>query len=173
MPLVDYEQAARFFRHKDFVFDRETDTYRCPQGTTLTFRGNNYVTRVRSYAAPTAVCAVCPVRARCTDSTGGRRINRPFDEEYRERARALEGTAVYQKAMRKRQVWVEPLFGEAKQWHGLRHFRLRRLWRVNTEALLIAAGQNLKRWLRTTGWGRRNGPAGSLALSRHVCVACS
>jgi transposase len=165
MPVVDYEQSTRFFRHRDFAYDPASDTYRCPQGATLTFRGNSYVMRVRSYAAPTAVCAACPIRMRCTDSTGGRRLNRPFDEDYRERMRELEGTAIYQKAMRKRQVWVEPLFGEAKDWHGLRRFRLRGLWKVNCEGLLIAAGQNLKRWLSRTGWGRRHGPTGSLALS--------
>ena len=65
--------------------------------------------------------------------------------------------------MRKRAVWVEPLFGEAKDWHGLRRFRLRGLWKVNCEGLLVAAGQNLKRWLTKTGWGRRHGPLGSLA----------
>jgi hypothetical protein len=67
--------------------------------------------------------------------------------------------------MRKRKVWPEPLFGEAKQWHGLRQFRLRGLTNVNMEGLLIAAGQNLKRWLMATGWGRRHGPTGSLTAS--------
>ncbi len=43
------------------------------------------------------------------------------------------------KALRKRQVWVEPLFAEAKDWHGLRRFRLRGLEKVNSETLLIAA----------------------------------
>ena len=33
---------------------------------------------------------------------------------------------------------------------------------MNTEALLVAAGQNLKRWLAKAGWGRRHGPQGSL-----------
>ena len=55
-------------------------------------------------------------------------------------------------------MWVEPLFGEAKDWHGLRRFRLRRLWKVNTEALLIVTGHNLKRLLRKRGWGRRPWP---------------
>ncbi len=32
--------------------------------------------------------------------------------------------------------WVEPLFGEAKDWHGMRRFRLRMLEKVNAEALL-------------------------------------
>jgi hypothetical protein len=72
-----------------------------------------------------------------------------------------------QEAMRKRQVWVEPLFAEAKLRHGLRRFRRRGLENVNIEGLLIAAGQNLKRWLADTGWGRRHAPCGSLlALPR-------
>ena len=93
-------------------------------------------------------------------------MRRSVHAHYLDRVRAYHQTTAYQKAMRKRAVWVEPLFGEAKDWHGLRRFRLRRLWRVNCEGLLVAAGQNLKRWLTRTGWGRRYGPAGSLALSR-------
>jgi hypothetical protein len=69
-----------------------------------------------------------------------------------ERVRAYHATELYAKAMRKRQVWVEPLFAEAKAWHGLRRFRLRGLEKVNGEALLIAAGQNLKRLLSRRGW---------------------
>ena len=40
-------------------------------------------------------------------------------------------------------------------------FRLRRLWRVNSEALMIAAGQNLKRRLEKTGLGQASVPIGS------------
>ena len=61
-------------------------------------------------------------------------------------------------------MWVEPLFAQAKDGHGLRRFRVRRLWRVNTEALLIAAGQNLKRLLSWRGWGRRPWPGGAPGL---------
>jgi hypothetical protein len=45
-------------------------------------------------------------------------------------------------------VWIEPLFGEAKEFHGLRRFRLRRLRKVNIEGVMVAAGQNLKRLLQ-------------------------
>ena len=79
---------------------------------------------------------------------------------------ATTATEPYAKARRKRQVWVEPLFAEAKDWHGLRRFRLRGLEKVNSEALLIAAGQNLKRLLSGRwGWGRRPFPAEPLASS--------
>ncbi len=37
--------------------------------------------------------------------------------------------------MNKRPIWVEPLFGEAKDWHGLGRFHLRGLWKVNAVAL--------------------------------------
>ena len=59
-------------------------------------------------------------------------LSRPYDEEFRDRVRAYQDTDAYHKARRKRSVWVEPLFAEAKDWHGLRRCRLRRLWRVWT-----------------------------------------
>jgi hypothetical protein len=46
--------------------------------------------------------------------------------------------------------------------YGLRRLRLRGLVNANIQGLLIAAGQNLKRFLAATGWGRRHAPCGSL-----------
>jgi hypothetical protein len=54
-------------------------------------------------------------------------VSRSLEEEYLERVRAYRETEPYRKALRKRAVWVEPLFGEAKEWHGARRFRLRGL----------------------------------------------
>jgi hypothetical protein len=50
--------------------------------------------------------------------------------------------------MSKRAFWVEPLFGEAKDFHRLRRFRLRGFVKVNIEGIMIAAGQNIKRLLK-------------------------
>ena len=154
-PLTDREQATPFFKHKDFVYDPATDTYRCPNGETLRYRGNSYQTRSRVYDLPAAVCQACPLRERCTDSTAGRKLSRAFEEDYRELARQRQTTEAYQKALRKRRVWVEPLFGEAKDWHQLRQFRLRGLAKVNMVGLLVAAGQNLKRYLAAVRRGHR------------------
>ncbi len=60
-------------------------------------------------------------------------------------------TEPYQKAIRKRKVWIEPLFAEGKLWHGMRRFRMRTLEKVNTEALMTATGQNIKRLLAFGG----------------------
>jgi CheY-like chemotaxis protein len=53
---------------------------------------------------------------------------------------AYDGDEALEKAIRKRQVWVEPLFAEAKEWHGLRRLCLRGLRNANIQGLLIAAG---------------------------------
>ena len=88
-----------------------------------------------------------------------------MEETYLDRVRGYHVTEPYAKAMRKRKVWVEPLFAEAKDWHGLRRFRLRGLEKVNGEALLIAAGQNLKRLLSQWRWGRRPFPCGAAGIA--------
>jgi hypothetical protein len=168
VPLSAVDKRAGFFGQDAFTYDAERDVYTCPQGTALRFRGNHYSARARAYQAPARTCAACPIKSRCTDSRGGRILTRSFDEAYLDRVRGYHQTPAYRKAMRKRGVWVEPLFGEAKDWHGLRRFRLRGLEQVNMEGLRIAAGQNLKRWLAAKGWGRRLAPCGSLlAPPRH------
>ena len=161
-PLPDFGRRTRFFGERDFAYDAERDVYRCPEDETLRFRKHKHTERERVYQAPAAACNACPLKARCTPSANGRQVTRSFDEAYLDRVRRYHATEPYRKAMRKRQVWVEPLFAEAKEWHGLRRFRLRGLDNVNIEGLLVAAGQNLKRWLAETGWGKRHAPCGNL-----------
>jgi transposase len=151
-----------------FAYEAERDEYRCPQGQPLRRDRVTWEKELIGYVADPAVCNACPVKAACTPGKTGRHVHRSLHEAYLDRVRAYHATASYKRAMRKRSVWIEPLFGEAKQWHGLRQFRLRGLMKVNTESLLTAAGQNLKRWLVATGWGRRHAPCGALTVSARV-----
>jgi transposase len=160
-PLSAAGRRPGLFATTDFVYDAATDTYHCPGGQSLRFLSQCETTRRRVYEAPGEACATCAFRPQCTTSQRGRRVGRSLEETYLERVRGYHDTAGYAKAMRKRKVWVEPLFAEAKDWHGLRRFRLRGLEKVNGEALLIAAGQNLKRLLSRWGWGRRPFPSGA------------
>ena len=168
VPLSEVGHRLGLFRDTDFVYDAQADTYCCPGDETLRFISQCERTQRRVYEAPASACAVCVLRAQCTTSQRGRRVGRSLDEPYLERVRGYHATEPFAKAMRKRKVWVEPLFAEAKDWHGLRRFRLRGLPKVNGEALLIAAGQNLKRLLSRWGWGRRPWPNGAAGLVRPV-----
>ncbi len=164
VPLSDVGHRAGLFRDTDFAYDAAADAYRCPGEQTLRFISQCDATRRRVYAAPAAACAACALRARCTTSSRGRRVGRSFAEDDLARVRGYQATEPYAKAMRKRKVWVEPLFAEAKAWHGLRRFRLRGAEKVNIQAQLIAAGQNLKRLLSRWGWGRRPWPSGAAGV---------
>jgi transposase len=163
MPLHEGDTSSPFYRHTMFTYDAEQDVYHCPQGTVLKFRHRDDTNERWLYRANASACNACSCKAACTSSSQGRLVGRSFHAEYLERVRSYYDTPAFKKAMRKRSVWVEPLFAEAKDWHGLRRFRLRGLENVNIEALLVATGQNLKRWLAATGWGRRWSPAGCLA----------
>jgi transposase len=161
LPLPDFDHRTDFFGKGEFIYDAERDVYTCPQGETLRFLKNKYTEHVRIYRADAENCNACPLKEKCTASSHGRQVRRDFDEAFIERVRDYHATEPYQKAIRKRSVWVEPLFAEAKDWHGLRRFRLRRLRKVNGQALLTATGQNLKRLLSKRGWGHRHLPSGA------------
>jgi hypothetical protein len=163
MPLRDHDdRQSDYFSATLFTYDAERDQYRCPQGQPLRRYSREPHRQIFLYHAEAETCNACPLKAACTPGAGGRTISRSWHEDVLDRVRAYHDTPGYARAMRKRQVWPEPLFAEAKQWHGLRKFRLRGLEKVNVEGLLVAAGQNLKRWLSATGWGRRSAPPGSL-----------
>jgi transposase len=164
LPLPDFEQRTPFYGKHRFIYDADQDQYCCPHGAHLRRRKTKYTERVIVYQAAAATCNACPLKARCTESDRGRIVSRSFDEPYLDRVRSYQATEAYKKALRKRKVWVEPLFGEAKEWHGLDRFRLRMLVKVNIEALVIATGQNLKRLLSWQGWGRRGWPGGAASM---------
>ena len=162
VPLPDWEHQRPYFGPAQFRYDAEHARYICPNGQPLHLTRMEYSAQKAEYSAEAATCNACPLKAQCTPSDQGRQVHRSCHASYLEQVKSYHQTQAYQKAMRKRKVWVEPLFAEAKDWHGLRRFRLRLLWRVNIEALRIAAGQNLKRLLKKRGWGRRPFPVEAL-----------
>jgi len=157
--LVLHEAGGRvgFFRKSEFAYDAEKDLYVCPAGQTLRALGDAEDIRSRgkivTYRARASACAGCSLMPRCTTNKNGRSLRRSPKDEYIDIVRAYEETEPYRKALRKRKVWIEPLFAEGKLWHGMRRFRTRTLRKVNAEALMTATGQNIKRLLAFGGRG--------------------
>jgi Transposase DDE domain len=162
IPNFDFRNTG-LFGPGHFRYDPGNDHYLCPAGQALRLHNEDYHSRRKRYRAKPSICNACELKARCTISERGRVLYRPFEEDYYDRVRAYRGTHPYEKALRKRKVWVEPLFAEAKDWHGMRRFRLRRLEKVTIEALLIASGQNVKRLL-AFGGRKPKKPAQAAAL---------
>ncbi|MBW1744512.1 MAG: transposase, partial [Deltaproteobacteria bacterium] len=145
IPLPDLSKRTKYYPASQFEYSPEKDQYLCPQGKTLPLFSRRKTEEVFVCRGDAEICNSCPVKEACTGSKSDRHIFRSFHQEYLDRVAAYSQTEAYQKAMRKRAVWVEPLFGEAKEFHRLRRFRLRGLHKVNIEGVMIASGQNLKR----------------------------
>jgi transposase len=101
------------FRQQDFQYDAKLDVYVCPAGKELHFCQRQTTERSRRYRARAKDCNHCPLKAKCTTSTQGRSLCRSVDEQYLDRVRGYHSTEAYKKALRKRQVWVEPLFARS------------------------------------------------------------
>src|SRR6266496_1593625 len=164
VPIADLTQRTPFFRQEDFHYDAERDVYLCPTGKELRLDRPHSTERSLRYRARAKECNHCPLKAQCTTSKQGRTLCRSVEEKYLDRVRGYHETEDYKKAYRKRSVWVEPLFAEGKDWHGMRRFRLRRLWKVTIEALMRATGQNLKRLLKKRGTSRHPFPAEAVSV---------
>lgn len=148
LPTPDLSQRTKYYPAERFSYAAEQNKYLCPQGQALSLYSCRRSEQVFIYTAEASVCNSCPVKAECTDSRSGRHIFRSFFQNYLDLVKGYRETDVYQKAMRKRSLWTEPLFGEAKDYHRMRRFRLRGLQKVNIEGRLVAAGQNLKRLMK-------------------------
>ena len=143
------DRARRSPYHKDaFIYDSATDSYRCPEGQTLHFKGeknrrNRPLARV--YGAGPAVCRVCPAFGVCTkDRRKGRQLEiGPVDEALR-RHRAVMAREESKKAYRQRQQLIEPVFGIMKEQQGARRFLLRGAEKVLSEWTLLATAFNLR-----------------------------
>jgi hypothetical protein len=107
------DHRTEFFSSKEFQYDAERDVYVCPAGKELHFAPWHSTERQLRYRAHAKDCNHCPFKAQCTTSTQGRSLCRSVDEACLERVRAYQPTEPYKKALRKRQVWVEPLFARS------------------------------------------------------------
>ena len=134
VPLTGAGKARPYFSKEEFTYDPERDIYHCPAGEILAPKTFRSARNQILYKTEPGTCTSCSMRSQCTDNKTGRQLLRHLEERYVDRVKSYRGTFACEKALRKRRVWVEPLFGEAKDWHGLRRFRLRMLEKVNIEA---------------------------------------
>ena len=147
-PMTSGARAEGRFDKEDFIYDPETDQYRCPAGSKLTWRfarveNGHLINRYWS-----SDCPHCPIKERCTPSPQ-RRVSRWEHEANLERMqRRLD---MRPEAMRIRRQTVEHPFGTIKYWMGARHFLTRTLDRVSTEMSLHVLAYNMKRVMQIMG----------------------
>jgi hypothetical protein len=131
-----------------FVYDKATDTYRCPEDQVLYFSGMgkaNGKTPVRIYRGLKAVCHACPAYGICTKDRHSGRVLMvgPADLRLRDH-RVWMQTDEARQLYGQRKGLIEPVFGIIKEQMAGRRFLLRGLKNVNAEFTLLATAFNLR-----------------------------
>jgi transposase len=147
-PLTSGAKAAGRFGKQDFVYQPESDTYRCPAGDTLTWRYRNIEHGLTLSRYWTSNCGRCAIKTQCTPAEQ-RRVTRWEHEEVMEAMQARLDRMP--SAMRVRRQTVEHVFGTLKDWMGRSHFKTRKLKNVGTEIGLHILAYNIKRAIALIG----------------------
>lgn len=139
-----------------FTYNKENDTYTCPQKQTLTTTGtwhtkkrDNGSHKFKKYR--TTACKTCAALKLCTAKADGRR-----EIERSEYAEAIEINNKNYKEQyglyRKRQEINEHIFGTIKRVWGYNYTNLKGLKKVNGEWALIMTVYNIKRTINILGF---------------------
>ncbi len=130
-----------------FEYDAERDEVICPRGERLKFESREKkgpqrpaVRRYRCHRYQQ-----CPVRALCSGSQKGRRIEWSPQHEALRRQQSKRRDPAKRALRRRRQVIVEPVFGILKQVEGFRRWTVRGLENVRTQWALVCTAYNLKK----------------------------
>jgi len=138
------KRRANIFSDKLFIYEGETDTYRCPAGQHLSRRSHHKRRRSWEYAASIGVCAACHLRSQCTQSKTGRTIKRHYEQARIDHARQQSRSLAARRDRRRRKHLIEGSFARGANDHHLKRSRWRRRWRQQIQDLLIASVQNIK-----------------------------
>jgi transposase len=140
------------FGKTQFVYDANSDSYRCPAGHAMV-PGAEYMesrTGQRARKYKTKQCVGCPLRLQCTESEAGRVIVRMEADELKEAMEEVMAQGRARQQYRKRKEIVERVFAEFGWRQGLRRFRRRAQSGAGLEFALHCIAYNLK-WAISRG----------------------
>ena len=135
----------KYFTVEDFEYDENRNIFICPAGKTLKYMGRvKGRPKQRRYGVLASVCQKCELKDKCTKANR-RQLKVSKNHASLIRLRADSKTESFKKLYRSRAPVIEGIFGEAKEWHGLRRAWRRGMSKMRVQCLLIAAVINLKR----------------------------
>jgi len=155
IPIIDYrsQNDRGIYSIERFTHDKERDVMICPEGKELRYWGIHKRSRQHVYRARTKDCKICLKKQECTRDRA-RSVSYHIYEASIEKARQFNKTKEYRLSQRIRKR-IEELFGEAKEFMGLRRAKFRGLKFIREQVLMTATAQNIKRLVKLLS---RKGP---------------
>ena len=140
------------FSKSHFIYDKEQDTYRCPEGHRLRYESTDKSTDKRHYRiVDKKLCHRCKHYGQCTESKSGRKIVRLHNEDVKIKLEAQYREESSQEIYVKRKTKVEHPFGHIKRNLKTDAFHLRRKDGVQAETALLATCFNIARMITIFG----------------------
>ena len=138
--------GPQYFSRDRFSYDRESDSWCCPAGATLSLYKTSQTQKKKEYRS--AACGSCPLKPQCTKAAR-RVIVRDFYEDAREAMhRRVMADPVW---MKHRRETAEHPFGTMKWLMAHPRFLLRGLRKAKAELALGVLCYNLKRVVNILG----------------------
>jgi transposase len=138
--------GKQYYSRDQFTYERESDSWRCPAGSTLSLYKTSQTQKKKEYTSRS--CASCLLKPRCTKAAR-RVIVRDFYEDARA---AMHRRAVADPIwMRLRQETVEHPFGTMKWLMAHPRFLIKGLRKAKAELALGVLNYNLKRVINILG----------------------
>jgi transposase len=148
IPILEYQKHNHkgIYTREAFTYDEAKDMYICPEGKEMRYWGIHKHSRQHVYRARTKDCTACVKKDECTKDRA-RSVGFHIYEDSIKKAKELNKTKEYRisQKMRKR---IEELFGEAKEFMGMRQAKFRTLKFVREQVLMTATAQNIKRMVK-------------------------
>lgn len=155
IPDIACNAPDKNYNVSNFIYDKETDAYTCPQNELLKTNGNWYTKHREKYSTlvkhyKTKACTTCPVKELCTKNAKGRLIERSEYASYVEtnKQNILANPHLY----KKRQAIVEHPYGIIKRQWGFYYIMTKKgMKRASADVGLIFTAFNLRRLINIIG----------------------
>ena len=138
------------YNFEHFRYDKEADTYTCPQGEILKTNGTWYKEHNRRDNViifrqfKTRSCKTCPAHSKCTRSKDGRVLSRSTFAEYYERNR--KNYEAKEHLYKRRQAIVEHPYGTLKRQWGFSYILTKKgMKRASADVGLMFIAYNFRR----------------------------
>jgi Transposase DDE domain len=159
----DNRGVSAEYQSSQFIYDVQSNSYRCPQGKTLSYEGKEqrHLQVSYRYRAKPLDCQGCPMKSQCCPGNRvvGRSVHRSEElaevAEFRHKMQSEGARAIYKiraQVAETPNLWIKEKF-------KLRQFSVRGLVKVGMEAMWACLTYNIRVWMRL-----RWRPAGAVAL---------
>jgi transposase len=148
----DNRGVSAEYQSSQFIYDAQSNSYRCPQGKILKYEGKEerHLQLSYRYRAQRSDCQGCPMKSQCCpgNRVTGRSVHRSEElaevAEFRQKMETQRAREIYKTRAQVAEtpnLWIKAKF-------GLRQFSVRGLAKVGMEALWACLTYNIRVWMR-------------------------